>query len=357
MPREIRGSFLGPVHIPRGIVVGLADPAVVAELVRRSHLIAGTTWAGFRDRIGLASGVSDQVEVRQQGRLGSSFPSVEWPMIRWEARGVPIVDGPRPRVMGILNVTPDSFSDGGRSATLEAALRHAGRLIAEGADILDVGGESSRPGAAVVPEAEEVDRVIPVVEAISARFPVPISVDTTKPEVARLALAAGAHIINDIRGLDDDALADLAARTGAGVVLMHMQGTPQTMQLDPRYDDVVREVRDDLARRVDRAERAGIPRDRIAIDPGIGFGKRTAHNLRLLRGLEQLAPIGRPILVGTSRKGFLGKIIGRPLDDRVGASVASALAAAAAGAKILRVHDVGPTVDALKVWEAQRGWE
>lgn len=277
-------------------------------------------------------------------------------MIRWEARGIAIVDGPRPRVMGIVNVTPDSFSDGGRSATLDAALRLAGRLVAEGADLLDIGGESSRPGADVVPIAEEIARVVPVVEAIASRIPVIVSVDTTKLEVARLALEAGAHIINDIRGLDEPGLAGLVARSGAGVVLMHMQGTPRTMQLDPRYDDVVREVRDDLARRVDRAERAGIPRSRIAIDPGIGFGKRTVHNLELLRGLEQLTTVGCPILIGTSRKGFLGKIIGRPLDDRVGASVASALAAAAAGAKILRVHDVGPTVDALKVWEAQRGW-
>ena len=276
-------------------------------------------------------------------------------MIRWEGRGRAILDDPRPRVMGILNVTPDSFSDGGRSATLDAALRRAEQMIAEGADLIDVGGESSRPGADVVPESEEIARVAPVVEAIATRFGVTISVDTTKLEVARLALEAGAHVINDIRGLDDPALAALVAEAGAGVVLMHMQGTPRTMQDDPRYDDVVREVRDDLARRVARAEGAGIPRARIAIDPGIGFGKRTAHNLELLRGLDQLAPIGCPILIGTSRKGFLGKLIGRPLDDRMVASVASALAAAAGGARILRVHDVGPTVDALKVWEAQRG--
>ncbi len=277
-------------------------------------------------------------------------------MIRWEARGVTIVNGPRPRVMGIVNVTPDSFSDGGRSATLADALRTVDRMIGEGADLLDIGGESSRPGAAVVPVAEEIARVVPVVEAIAARFPIPISVDTTKPEVARLALEAGAHIVNDIRGLDDTELAGLIAESGAGVVLMHMRGTPRTMQDDPRYDDVVSEVRDDLARRVERAERAGILRSRIAIDPGIGFGKRTAHNLELLRNLEQFAPIGCPILIGTSRKGFLGKIIGRPLDDRVGASVVSALAAAVAGASILRVHDVGPIVDAIKVWESHRGW-
>ncbi len=277
-------------------------------------------------------------------------------MNRWEARGVAIVDGPRPRVMGIINVTPDSFSDGGRSATLDAALRKAEQLVAEGADLLDVGGESSRPGAVPVSVEEEIARVVPVVEAIAARFAVPISVDTTKVEVARLALRAGASVINDIRGLDDPDLAAACAEAGAGVVLMHMQGTPQTMHLDPRYDDVVREVRDELARRVDRAGRAGIPRARIAIDPGIGFGKTTAHSLALLRHLDELASIGCVILIGTSRKGFLGKLIGRPLDDRIAASVASALAAAASGAQVLRVHDVGPLVDSIRVWEAQRGW-
>ncbi len=277
-------------------------------------------------------------------------------MSRWVALGATIADESRPRVMGIVNVTPDSFSDGGRATTVDLALALAGRLIAEGADLLDIGGESSRPGAAIVPVAEELARVIPVIEAIRAVHAVPISVDTTKPEVARRALAAGASVINDIRGLDDPGLAEIVAGSTAGVVLMHMQGTPQTMQDDPRYDDVVGEVVADLARRVELAERLGISRDRIAVDPGIGFGKTHDHNLALLRHLEEFRAIGCAVLIGTSRKGFLGRLTGRARADRAVASAVSALAAAAAGARIVRVHDVAPTVDALRVWEAQRGW-
>jgi dihydropteroate synthase len=275
-------------------------------------------------------------------------------MTRWLARGSTLADGSRARVMGILNVTPDSFSDGGRSATLDDALRVAEQLATEGADLIDVGGESSRPGAAIVPVEEELARVIPVVEALVGRFAVPISVDTTKPEVARRALDAGASIINDIRGLADPSMVEVVAGSEAGVVLMHMKGTPQTMQDDPRYEDVVREVRDELDRRVEAAERLGISRSRIAIDPGIGFGKTHDHNLELLRNLEAFAGIGCTLLIGTSRKGFLGLLTGRPRGERVVASVASALAAVAGGAGVVRVHDVGPTVDALKVWEAQR---
>ena len=277
-------------------------------------------------------------------------------MTRWLARDRVIVEGPRPRVMAILNVTPDSFSDGGRSSTLASALARAEQMEAEGADLLDIGGESSRPGAAVVPVEEEIARVIPVVEALAGRSGLPISVDTTKVEVARLALAAGAAIINDIRGLDDPEMARLVADAGAGVVLMHMQGTPRTMQDNPTYGDVVAEVRDDLLRRVDRAVAAGIARERIAIDPGVGFGKTNTHSLALLRGLESLAPIGCVVLIGTSRKGFLGRITGRGVEDRAVASAVSALAAATLGARVVRVHDVGPTVDALRVWDAQRGW-
>jgi len=277
-------------------------------------------------------------------------------MIRWLAGDRVIFDGGRPRVMGILNVTPDSFSDGGRSSTLDLALARAEQMVAEGADLLDVGGESSRPGAAVVPVEEEIARVVPVVEALPNRVGVPISVDTTKVEVARLCLAAGAAIVNDIRGLDDPELARLVAATGAGVVLMHMQGTPQTMQDAPSYGEVVAEVRDELRRKVDRAVAAGIAPQRIAIDPGIGFGKTHEHNLALLRDLGALAPIGRVVLIGTSRKGLLGKITGRGVGDRAVASAASALAAASLGARVVRVHDVVATVDAFKVWEAQRGW-
>ena len=257
-------------------------------------------------------------------------------MSLWRARDITFADGYRPRVMGIVNATPDSFSDGGRSLALEDAVANALRLIADGAEILDIGGESSRPGASIVPVEEEIARVVPVIQALASQISVPISVDTTKPEVASRSLAAGASIINDIRGLDDPRMLELVAESGAGVVLMHMQGTPQTMQVDPRYQDVVREVVDDLARKVERAERAGIDRERIAIDPGIGFGKSFEHNLILLKDLEAFHEIGCLLLVGTSRKGFLGKLTGKRSGDQSIASVASALAAAAAGARVLR---------------------
>ncbi len=277
-------------------------------------------------------------------------------MTRWEACGRAIVAGGVPKVMGIVNVTPDSFSDGGMAGTLEGAVAYALRLIAEGADLLDLGGESSRPGAEPVPLDEELRRVIPVVEALRTLVTVPISVDTTKAEVARQALRAGASIVNDIRGLDGDPeLSRLVAEAGAGVVLMHMAGTPRTMQVDPRYDDVVQEVRDDLARRIERAEASGIPRERIAIDPGIGFGKTLEHNLELLRNLDRFANLGCALLVGTSRKGFLGTLTGRPVGDRATASVVSSLVAVARGADVVRVHDVGPMVDAIKVWTALVG--
>ncbi len=277
-------------------------------------------------------------------------------MTRWEACGRAIVADGVPKVMGIVNVTPDSFSDGGLAGTLAGAVAHAMHLIAEGADLLDLGGESSRPGAEPVPLDEELRRVIPVVEALTPLVTVPISVDTIKAEVARQALRAGASIINDIRGLDGDPdLSRLVAEAGAGVVLMHMAGTPQTMQVDPCYDDVVREVRDDLARRIERAEASGIPRERIAIDPGIGFGKTLEHNLELLRNLDRFANLGCALLVGTSRKGFLGTLTGRPVGDRATASVVSSLVAVARGADVVRVHDVGPMVDAIKVWTALVG--
>ena len=258
--------------------------------------------------------------------------------------------------MGILNVTPDSFSDGGRSLAFDDALANADRMVAEGADLIDIGGESSRPGADVVPVEEEIARVIPVIRALAGRIGVPISVDTTKPEVARLALEAGAAILNDIRGLDNPEMLALAAGSDAGVVLMHMQGNPQTMQLDPRYDDVVGEVVASLASKVGRAIAAGIALERIAVDPGIGFGKSFEHNLILLKNLEAFAGLGCVLLVGTSRKGFLGKLAGRRTGDQTIPSVTSALAAALAGARVVRVHDVAATVEAFRVWEGHRGW-
>jgi dihydropteroate synthase len=259
--------------------------------------------------------------------------------------------------MGIVNVTPDSFSDGGRSLAFDDAIAHALRLVEEGADLLDLGGESSRPGASIVSVEEEIERVVPVVKALAGRVNVPISVDTTKPEVASRSIEAGASILNDIRGLDDPEMLKIAANSEVGVVLMHMQGTPQTMQVNPSYADVVREIVDDLKRRVDRAVQAGITLERIAVDPGIGFGKTFEHNLSLLKSLESFTTLGCVLLMGTSRKGFLTKLTRHRTEDRTIASVTSALACAQAGARVVRVHDVGPTVDAFRVWEGHRGWD
>lgn len=272
---------------------------------------------------------------------------------RWLALGRAIIDDSRPRIMGILNVTPDSFSDGGRTQHIDAAARHAESLVSEGADLLDIGGESSRPGASPVSEADELRRVLPALEAIRAVTDIPISVDTAKAEVARQAIAAGAEIINDITALrGDPAMPRLIADSGAGVVLMHMAGTPATMQDNPFYQDVVREVYDMLARRVGALEQLGVGRERIAIDPGIGFGKTFEHNLLLLQHLPRFVNLGCAVLVGTSRKGFLGTIIGRPVHERTAASVVSSLWACTRGASVVRVHDVGPMADALRVWKA-----
>ncbi len=276
-------------------------------------------------------------------------------MHRWIAMGRVVADGARPRVMGIINATPDSFSDGGLATSLDDALARAEALIAEGADLLDIGGESSRPGAEPVPVAEELRRVLPIIEGLAGRVTVPISVDTTKPEVALMAIEAGAAIVNDIRALDDPAMLDAVAGSDAGVVLMHMLGTPRTMQADPRYGDVVAEVLEALAARVERAGRAGIARERIAIDPGIGFGKTVEHNLSLLRNLGRFASLGCAVLVGVSRKRFLGTLTGRDLAGRATASAVASLAAIARGADVVRVHDVGPMVDAVKVWAAIEG--
>ncbi len=257
--------------------------------------------------------------------------------------------------MGILNVTPDSFSDGGRHAAVDAALAHAARLVDEGADLIDIGGESTRPGAEPVPLAEELARVLPVIEAL-ASCPVPLSIDTYKPEVMRAAVAAGASMINDVFALRQPGALHVAAATDAAVCLMHMQGTPQTMQVDPQYADVVGEVRVFLKDRVRACIDAGIARERIVVDPGFGFGKTTAHNIALLRDLQQLADDGLPVLAGLSRKSVLGRITAREAPaDRVAGSVASALLAVQRGACLLRVHDVAATVDMLRVWQTVAG--
>jgi dihydropteroate synthase len=262
--------------------------------------------------------------------------------------------------MGIVNVTPDSFSDGGLFLDPERAIEHGRRLLAEGADVLDVGGESTRPGAEPVAAATELERTVPVVGEL-ARSGARVSIDTSKAAVAGAALAAGAGIVNDVTALrGDPELASLCAERGCEVVLMHMRGSPRTMQDDPVYADVVDEVRAFLAARVEAATAAGIVEQRIWLDPGIGFGKTGAHNLELLRRLGELRELGRPLVVGTSRKRFLGEITGREVGDRLGATIASSVLAFAAGAQMLRVHDVLAARRALDVAEVilgQRRWD
>lgn len=258
----------------------------------------------------------------------------------------------RPRVMGIVNVTPDSFSDGGAYDTLDAAVAHGLALAEEGADVLDIGGESTRPGAADVSVEEELRRTIPVIERLARETSLPISIDTSKPEVMRAAVQAGAGMINDVYALRREGALDAAAELGVPVVLMHMQGEPRSMQDAPHYDDVVADVHRFLAERIFAAEMAGIAKKKIVVDPGFGFGKNTQHNLALLAQLERLAELGVPLLAGLSRKRTIGEITGRDAPrERASGSVAAHLIAAQRG-KLLRVHDVAATVDALKVWNA-----
>jgi dihydropteroate synthase len=264
-------------------------------------------------------------------------------------------DGDAPfRIMGVVNVTPDSFSDGGRYFDGAAAIAHGLELEAEGAVILDIGGESTRPGAASVPEDEELRRVIPVIEGlVSAGCQAQLSIDTSKSGVAARALQAGATLVNDVTALRaDPELAAVVAESRAECCLMHMLGDPRTMQDDPRYDDVVNDIKAFLEERMSFAIEHGIPEDRIMLDPGIGFGKTVAHNLELLRRLGELVEVGRPVVIGTSRKSFLGKITGREVDDRVAATVATNVLAYERGARVFRVHDVAPVRDALAVTAA-----
>lgn len=269
--------------------------------------------------------------------------------------GARTLDLSRPQVMAILNVTPDSFSDGGAYATVEAALTRAAQFCAQGAAIIDIGGESTRPGATPVSVQQELDRVLPVLARIVAECEVCVSVDTSTPEVIRAAAAAGAHLLNDVRALRRDGALAAAAASGLPVCLMHMQGEPGTMQLAPQYRDVVAEVQDFLRQRVAACVQAGIARERLLIDPGFGFGKSLADNLALLARLDEFVAEGLPVLVGVSRKSMIGQLLGgRPVADRVHGSVAAAVYAALQGAAILRVHDVGPTVDALAIVAALR---
>jgi dihydropteroate synthase len=264
-----------------------------------------------------------------------------------------------PRLMGIVNVTPDSFSDGGAFLDAERAIEHGLRLVAEGADLLDVGGESTRPGAAVVPADEELRRVLPVVAGLVERTDVPVSIDTSKASVARACLDAGAVVVNDVTGLEGDpAMPAVCATAGCAVIAMHTQGNPRTMQDDPTYEDCVAEIAGYLAGRVEALVAAGIDAERICLDPGIGFGKKAAHNLEILSSIDRLRALGRPVLIGHSRKRFLSKVLGREVEERTAGTLGVAIALAAQHCDLIRVHDVRATRDALVAWhevEKRRG--
>jgi dihydropteroate synthase len=271
-----------------------------------------------------------------------------------ECAGKPL-DLTHPVVMGVLNLTPDSFSDGGKFLSRQAAIDRAHAMVEQGAAIVDLGGESTRPGALPVTVAEELDRVLPVVEALAAELPVPVSIDTSKPEVMRAAVAAGAGLLNDVLALRAEGALSAASESGVPVCLMHMRGEPRTMQVRPAYGDVVAEVNRFLAERVAACEAAGIPKHRLLVDPGFGFGKELQHNLALLRHLDRLAELGLPVLVGISRKSMLGALTARAVEHRLAGSLAAAVLAVVKGASIVRAHDVADTVDALKVASAVLG--
>lgn len=271
----------------------------------------------------------------------------------WRVNGRTWSFGSLPQLMGIVNVTPDSFSDGGQYAEASVAVEHALQLVADGADILDVGGESTRPGAIPVPLEEELRRVVPVVRELARKTTTPISIDTSKAEVAWQCLAAGATIVNDISGLTFDArMQEVCRASDCGIIMMHIQGTPQTMQADPRYDNVVAELRQHFQQRLAELSDNGIDSERIALDPGIGFGKTAEHNLELLAHIDEFHQLGRPILIGHSRKRFLKKVLGREIDERSLGTVGVSIALAAQQVEFLRVHDVRATHDALLAWHA-----
>lgn len=262
----------------------------------------------------------------------------------------------QPLVMGILNVTPDSFSDGGKHATPQIAIENALNMLHDGADIIDIGGESTRPYSDPVGVNEEIDRILPVIEGLASELTIPISIDTSKAKVAKVALDAGAEILNDVTGLQGDPeMINIAMNSDAGLCLMHMQGNPQNMQDNPSYEDIVSEIVDYLIARRDFCLAAGIDPRRICLDPGIGFGKTHEHNLTLLKNATRFQETGCPILIGHSRKGFIGQILGDKSADRTAGTLGVSLAMAAAGAQVLRVHDVKPTVDALKLFQAAGG--
>jgi dihydropteroate synthase len=287
------------------------------------------------------------------GEEGTDVHAPSAPLI-WRCRDRHFDLTARTLVMGVVNVTPDSFSDGGRFLAPEAAVGQARRLLAEGADLLDLGAESTRPGAAPVPAEEQLRRLEPVLRALAEEAAACLSVDTASAAVAARALELGAQVVNDVTGLGDPAMAGVVAGSGAGLVLMHLRGTPATMQQDPRYDDAAREVRDHLAGRLAAARAAGVDSERVALDPGIGFGKTVRHNFELLARLGELATLGRPLVVGVSRKSFLGQTLGLPVEERLEGGLAAAAVAAFLGARVVRTHDVAATVRAVRIADELR---
>lgn len=285
---------------------------------------------------------------------GTIFPMSGNTQLIWNCRGREIDCSAKTLIMGILNATPDSFSDGGKFQTLEKGAERAFRMLEEGADIIDIGGESTRPGSHPVQALEEIERTVPMIGKIREQSDCLISIDTMKAEVARAAIAAGADIINDVSAGSDPQMFGVAAETGAGLILMHMRGTPKTMQEAPEYDDVVSEVRKALEQRMDAAVRAGVAAEQICFDPGIGFGKTDEHNLALLNGIPELAAAGRPVLIGVSRKSLFGRLLGRDVDERLAGSLAAAVFSVMHGAQLLRVHDVKESCDAVRLVDRLR---
>jgi len=337
-------SLGGEAAVARGVLTARTKRSAVLLMGTLAQLRVLTV--KIREQpFGLA-GLSEQL-----GRLLDAAEPAGRPSLKCRRLELPLHE--RPHIMGVLNVTPDSFSDGGRYHALEMALDRARQMVAEGADIIDVGGESTRPGARAVELKEELRRVIPVVERLCDELSVPVSIDTYKSEVARQALKAGAHMINDISALRfDENMPRLVARTGAGLVLMHMKGTPRSMQRKPRYDDTISEIYEFLARQVRRAVEAGLTRDHLVIDPGIGFGKRVHDNLLIINRLDEFLGLGLPLLVGVSRKSFIGQVLDLPVDDRLEGTAAALSLAVARGASILRVHDVRAMVRVARMARA-----
>lgn len=319
--------------------VATSREVVTLETERTDVLVMGTLkqFERFLEKLRLQpfglKKVADEIETALKNY---DFNGVR----RMDCAGKTLTFGERTLIMGILNVTPDSFSDGGRYMSLDAAVARAEEMAEEGADIIDVGGESTRPGADPVDEEEEKRRVLPVIEEIAKRIDLPISIDTYKPSVAREAINCGASIINDITALSNPEMISLAAETKVGVVLMHMKGTPKTMQLSPEYDSLISEIYAFLKERIERAVEGGVSPDRIIIDPGIGFGKRVEHNLEIIRRLREFKSLGKPILIGTSRKSFIGHVLDLPVEERVEGTAATVAISIANGADIVRVHDV-----------------